>query len=47
VALAQGRERERGVTGILRVKLAAKLLGIAWTMLKNKEMLACERLSNC
>ena len=43
----QGREREQGIVGILRVKLAAKLLVIAWTMMKNKEMFAYERLNNC
>jgi len=43
----QGRERERGIVGILRVKLAAKLLVIAWTMMKKKEMFAYERLNNC
>jgi transposase len=43
----KGRERERGITGILRVKLAAKLLVISWTMMKNKEMFAYERLNNC
>lgn len=43
----QGRERERGIMGILRVKLAAKMLVIAWTVMKNKEMFAYERLNNC
>lgn len=43
----QGREREQGIVGILRVKLATKLLVIAWTMMKNKEMFAYERLNNC
>ena len=43
----QGREREKGITGILRVKLAAKLLVIAWNVMKNKEMFAYERLNNC
>jgi transposase len=40
----KGREREHGMVGILRVKLAAKLLGIAWTLMKNKEMFAYEKL---
>lgn len=43
----QGRERERGIVGILRVKLAVKLLVIAWTLMKKKEMFAYERLNNC
>lgn len=43
----QGRERERGITGILRVKLAVKLLVIAWTVMKKKEMFAYERINNC
>jgi len=34
------------MVGILRVKLAAKLLGIAWTLMKNKEMFAYEKLNN-
>ena len=40
----QGRERERGIMGILRVKLAAKLLVIAWTVMKKKERFAYEQL---
>jgi transposase len=43
----KGREREQGMVGILRVKLAAKLLVIAWTLMKNKEMFAYEKLNNC
>lgn len=31
----KGRERERGITTKIRVKLAAKMLVIAWTMMKN------------
>ncbi|UZJ40320.1 hypothetical protein OO006_08035 [Prosthecochloris sp. SCSIO W1101] len=34
----QGRERERGITGILRVKLDAKLLVTAWTVMKKREV---------
>jgi len=41
----KGREREQGIVGILRVKLAAKLLVIAWTLMKNKEMFAYEKLN--
>ena len=31
----QGREKERGIKTKIRVKLAAKMLVIAWTMMKN------------
>jgi transposase len=41
----KGREREQGIMGIVRVKLAAKLLGIAWNLMKNKEMFAYEKLN--
>jgi len=41
----KGREREQGILGIVRVKLAAKLLVIAWTLMKNKEMFAYEKLN--
>ena len=33
----QGREREAGIRGKVRIKLAAKLLVIAWTLMKKKE----------
>ncbi len=33
----QGRERERGIKTKMRVKLAAKMLTIAWTLMKKKE----------
>lgn len=33
-----GRERERGITTKMRVKLAAKMLVIAWTLMKKKEV---------
>jgi len=42
----KGREREQGILGILRIKLAAKLLAIAWTLMKKKEMFAYEKLNN-
>jgi len=42
----QGREREKGIYAIVRVKLAAKMLVIAWTLMKKKEMFACEQLNN-
>jgi hypothetical protein len=34
----RGRQRERGISTKMRVKLAAKLLVIAWTLMKNKEV---------
>ena len=40
----EGRERELGIFGIVRVKLTAKLMVIAWTLMKNKEMFAYEKL---
>jgi|WetSurMetagenome_2_1015567.scaffolds.fasta_scaffold59932_3 transposase len=40
-----GREREQDIAGILRVKLAMKLLVIAWSLMKNKEMFAGEKLN--
>jgi hypothetical protein len=33
----RGREREPGIKTKMRVKLAAKLLIIAWTLMKKKE----------
>jgi transposase len=33
----KGRERERGIKTKMRVKLAAKLLVVAWTLMKKKE----------
>jgi transposase len=33
----QGREKERGIKTKVRVKLAAKMLVIAWTLMKNRE----------
>lgn len=36
-AKLRGRERERGIKTKMRVKLAAKMLIIAWTLMKNKE----------
>jgi len=33
----RGREREKGIKTKMRVKLAAKLLVIAWTLMKKKE----------
>jgi hypothetical protein len=33
-----GREREKGILTNRRVKLAAKMLVIAWTLMKKKEV---------
>lgn len=33
----RGRQREKGISTKMRVKLAAKLLVIAWTLMKTKE----------
>ena len=35
--LLRGRERERGIKTKMRVKLAAKMLIIAWTLMKRQE----------
>ncbi len=35
--ILRGRERERGIKTKMRVKLAAKMLVIAWTLMKKKE----------
>ena len=42
----QGREREKGIYAVILVKLAAKMLVIAWTLMKKKEMFAYEQLNN-
>ena len=34
----KGREREKGITTKMRIKLAAKMLVIAWTLMKKREM---------
>lgn len=36
--LLEGRQREKGIRTKMRVKMAAKLLVIAWTLMKKKEM---------
>jgi transposase len=43
--LLQGREREAGIKTKMRVKLAAKLLIIAWTLMKKKEPFNPDSLS--
>ncbi len=35
--ILRGRQRERGIKTKMRVKLAAKMLVIAWTLMKKKE----------
>jgi len=35
--ILQGRERERGIKTKMRIKLAFKLLVIAWTLMKKEE----------
>ena len=35
--LLRGREREQGIKTKMKVKLAAKMLIIAWTLMKKKE----------
>ena len=37
-ATLKGREREKGITTKMRVKLASKMLVIAWTLIKKKEV---------
>jgi transposase len=34
----EGRQREKGIGTKMRVKLAAKMLVIAWTLMKKKEV---------
>jgi hypothetical protein len=41
----QGREKEKGIKTKMRVKLAAKLLIIAWTLMKKKELFNPEYLN--
>ncbi len=36
--LLRGRERERGIKTKMRVKLAAKMLRIAWAIMKKKQV---------
>jgi transposase len=43
-ALLQGRERERGIKTKMRIKLAAKLLVIAWTLMKKEQRFNPEHL---
>jgi len=41
----QGRQKERGIHTKMRVKLAAKMLVIAWVMMKRKEVFDPGRLN--
>lgn len=41
-----GREKEKGIKTKMRVKLASKLLVIAWTLMKNREPFDVERLES-
>jgi transposase len=40
----KGREREKGIGAKTRVKLAAKMLVIAWTLMKKKEVFNPDRI---
>jgi len=42
--LLSGREREKGIKTKMRVKTAAKILVIAWTLMKSGEMFQGEHL---
>ena len=41
----RGREREKGIKTKMKVKLAAKMLIIAWTLMKKKEVFDCKYLN--
>jgi len=43
--LIKGREREKGIKKKMRVKLSAKMLIIAWTLMKNMELFDPSRIS--
>ena len=43
--ILRGRERERGIKTKMRVKLAAKMLVIAWTLMKTKQSFDPEHLN--
>jgi transposase len=45
VRYLKGRERERGIATKMRVKLAAKLLVIAWTLMRHQMDFDPQRLS--
>jgi len=41
----RGREKEKGIKTKMRVKLSAKMLVIAWTLMKRKEYFDPEKLT--
>jgi hypothetical protein len=43
--MLRGRQRERGIKTKMRVKLAAKMLIIAWTLMKKKQAFNPEYLN--
>ena len=43
--MLEGRQKERGIRTKMRVKLAARLIVIAWTMLKNNKPFDASRLT--
>jgi hypothetical protein len=43
--MLEGRQKERGIRTKMRVKMAARLLVIAWTMLKKNEPFDSSRLT--
>jgi transposase len=43
--MLQGREREKGIKTKMKVKLAAKMLVIAWTLMKKKEVFDPDHLN--
>jgi transposase len=44
--ILSGREREQGIKTKMRVKIAAKMLAISWTLMKTGEMFQGEHLLN-
>ena len=44
--ILRGREREQGIKTKMRVKLAAKMLVMAWTLMKKKEEFNPDYLKN-
>ena len=43
--MLEGRQGERGIKTKARVKIAAKMLVIAWTLMKNKEVFDPDHLN--
>ena len=43
--MLEGRQAERGIKTKVRVKIAAKMLVIAWTMLKNNAPFNAARMA--